>query len=219
MRRLAGSRLLAVLAAALIGCAGQAAGTTGRDDAAMGKLAGSVNTAGLLFRVGLDVGHRLMLSSDRPYTLVDPSRGGAVWKDGYTGETALIAEGGPEGEPVSVFRIQVGAFATAEAAEAERASLAKLFGVEAVARFVPDRGSWRVRVGACPCVCCLKFTLRSAQHQGHPVQDPCGQSAQLRSGTAVDPSLSRSSLTHPCTKAQRGASEDQPHGPSPGPPH
>jgi stage II sporulation protein D len=109
--------------------------------------AATANPPGTLYRVGLDVGHRLMLSSDRPYRLVDPSSGQAIWKDNFSGEIALLAQGGPEEAPPSVFRIQVGAFATAEAAEAERANLEKTWGAPAVVRFLEDRGSWRVRVG------------------------------------------------------------------------
>jgi stage II sporulation protein D len=46
-----------------------------------------------------------------------------------------------------VFRIQVGAFSSESAAELERDRLAKKLGVPSVVRYVPDRGSWRVRVG------------------------------------------------------------------------
>jgi hypothetical protein len=88
-----------------------------------------------------------MLASERPYRLVDPSKGEAVWKDVYSGELALLAQGGPEEAPPSIFRIQVGAYTTAEAAEQERATLEKTLGVPAVVRYVEDRGSWRVRVG------------------------------------------------------------------------
>src|SRR5262249_22462406 len=116
-------------------------------DDAIRKAAAAVNPAGPLYRVGLDVGHRVLLSSDRPFAIVDPATGKAAWRETYTGETALIADGGPEGEPVTVFRIQVAAFGDAAAAEAERADIEKRFGAPAVSRFVPDRGSWRVRIG------------------------------------------------------------------------
>jgi stage II sporulation protein D len=131
------------LGAALLGGVAQAAPV----DDAVRAAAAAANPEGRLYRVGLDVGHRLMLSSDRPYRLVDPSNGQAIWKDAYSGEIALLAQGGPEEAPPSVFRIQVGAFATAEAAEAERAKLEKTWGAPAVVRYVEDRGSWRVRVG------------------------------------------------------------------------
>ncbi len=116
-------------------------------DDAVRAAAATVNPPGLLYRVGLDNDHRLMLASDRPYRLVDPSSGKTVWKDVYSGEIALLAQGGPEEAPPSIFRIQVGAFASAEAAEQERASLEKTLRTPAVVRYLEDRGSWRVRVG------------------------------------------------------------------------
>jgi stage II sporulation protein D len=116
-------------------------------DDAVHRAAAAVNPPGTLFRVGLNVGHRLMLRSERSYRLLDPASGESVWKDAYSGEIALIAQGGPEEEPASVYRIQVGAYASAEAAEQERASLERSMGAVAVVRYLPDRGSWRVRLG------------------------------------------------------------------------
>jgi stage II sporulation protein D len=142
---LASARAVATLALGATLAVGVAKAAPGDD--AVAAAAAAANPSGTLYRVGLDVGHRLMLSSDRPYRLVDPSSGQAIWKDAYSGEIALLAQGGPEEAPPSVFRIQVGAFATADAAEAERASLEKTWGTPAVVRFVEDRGSWRVRVG------------------------------------------------------------------------
>src|SRR4029453_15612545 len=57
----------------------------------------------------------------------------------------------------------------ADAAEAERASLEKQLGVPVVVRYVPDRGSWRVRAGeaksrAAPAT--LLGTLRAAGRKG-----------------------------------------------------
>jgi stage II sporulation protein D len=116
-------------------------------DGAVRAAASDVNPPGLLYRVGLNVGHRLMLSSDRAYRILDPASGEPAWKSSYSGETALIAQGGPEEEPATIYRIQVGAYASAEAAEQERASLERSFGAPAVVRYLPDRGSWRVRLG------------------------------------------------------------------------
>ena len=116
-------------------------------DDAVRQAATAVNPPGVLYRVGLNVGHRLMLTSDKPYRLLDPASGAPLWKDAYSGEIALLAQGGPEEEPASVFRIQVGAFTSAEAAEQERTSLERSLNVPAVVRYLPDRGSWRVRVG------------------------------------------------------------------------
>jgi stage II sporulation protein D len=130
-------------------CAAAAFGIVRADatDDAVRKTAGSVNPPGTLYRVGLDVGHRLMLASDRAYRLIDPESGADVWSDSYSGSTALIAQGGPEEQPASVFRVQVAAFASAEAAEQERLALEREFHAPAVVRYLPDRGSWRVRIG------------------------------------------------------------------------
>lgn len=141
-------RAAATALAALVAAAGGGAHAAGPADDAVRAAAAGANPAGSLIRVGLDAAHRLILASDKPYRLLDPSKTELPWKEAYTGETALIAEGGPEGDPVTVYRIQVGAFTSAEAAERERAALERDLGAPAVVRFVPDRGSWRVRVGA-----------------------------------------------------------------------
>jgi len=116
-------------------------------DDAVRQAATAANAPGLLYRVGLDVNHRLMLASEHPFRILDPATGQPAWKDAYTGEIALLAQGGPEDEPASIYRIQVGAFTSADAAEKERAALAQSLGAPAVVRYIPDRGSWRVRVG------------------------------------------------------------------------
>jgi len=134
--------VLALLAAVLAGSA-----KAGAVDDAVRAAAVAANPPGTLYRVGLDVSHRLMLSSDRPFRIVDAASGQPVWKESYTGEIALLAQGGPEEDPPPVYRIQVAAFSSADAAEQERAKLEKSLGAPAVVRFIPDRGSWRVRVG------------------------------------------------------------------------
>ena len=110
-------------------------------------IAAAANPPGRLYRVGLTRAHTLAVSSDKPFTVVDPDEGRAIWKDAYRGSLTLIAEGGPEEEPASVFRVQVAAFSTEAAAQEERGRLEKEFGQPTVVRFVPDRGSWRVRIG------------------------------------------------------------------------
>jgi stage II sporulation protein D len=101
-----------------------------------------------LIRVGLEADHRLVISAGSAFRIVDPETGRDVWQPSYDGEVAFVAEGGPTGAVASVFRIQVSAFSSAGAAEAERARLAGRYGVEAVVRHDPDRGNWRVRLGA-----------------------------------------------------------------------
>jgi stage II sporulation protein D len=100
-----------------------------------------------LFRVGLDSAHRLLISSSATYKIIDPATGKTIWKPKHRGEIAVVAEGGPTEGVSSVFRIQVGAFGNLEAAEIERKRMQERFGQPAVVRHVPDRGSWRVRVG------------------------------------------------------------------------
>jgi len=144
-------------------------GTAAPADDAVRQAAAAANPAGTLYRVGLDVGHRLMLGSERPFRIVDPKTGQPAWKDSITGEIALLAQGGPEEEPASIFRIQVGAFGSADAAETERASLAQSLGAPAVVRYIPDRGSWRVRVGESKTrsgLAPLMATLRDAGRKG-----------------------------------------------------
>ena len=145
MRHAAPAGVVVTLAlAATLG--GGLARATAVDDAVR-QAATAANPAGTLYRVGLDVNHRLMLASERPFRIVDPANGQPAWKDVYSGEIALLAQGGPEEDPASIFRIQVGAFTSADAAEKERAALSQSLGAPAVVRYIPDRGSWRVRVG------------------------------------------------------------------------
>lgn len=100
-----------------------------------------------LFRIGLDAGHRILVSSDRPFQVLDPKTKEPIWRASFEGELAIVADGGPEKAEAPTYRIQVGSYGTAAAAEAERARLAGAYAVEAVVRPDPDRGSWRVRIG------------------------------------------------------------------------
>lgn len=162
----AGAALLAALAPGPVGAAAL--------DDAIRQAAGGVNQSGTLYRVGLDVGHRLMLASDRPYRLIDPATGQAAWKETCSGELALLAQGGPEEDPPTVYRIQVGAYASEAAAESERAKLEQSLGQPAVVRYIPDRGSWRVRVGESKTragLSSLMATLRDAGRKGLWIAD------------------------------------------------
>ncbi len=116
-------------------------------DARLRSLAAEAGQGTPLLRIGLDAGHVLRIESDRPYRILDPATGASPWKPTYAGETAVVAEGGAEGDVPRVFRVQVGSFGTAEAAEAERRRVEKEFGEAAVVHHDPDRDSWRVRVG------------------------------------------------------------------------
>jgi stage II sporulation protein D len=180
-------RPAAVVAVALAAFAGAVALAADAADEGIRSAAIAGNPPGSLVRVGLDLGHRLMLASNKPFRLVDPATQAALWKDGYNGEIAVIAEGGPDGDPPSLYRIQVAAFASAEAAEQERAKLEQSFGAPAVVRFVPDRGSWRVRIGAAKdraALAPLLAKLRDAGRKGiwiaeEPQEAPPGVTIRL----------------------------------------
>jgi stage II sporulation protein D len=113
----------------------------------LARLAVTAGQGEPLLRIGLAPGHRVELSCSAPYRIVDPSSGAAVWKPSFQGTVQVIAEGGPESAPATVYRVQVGAFGSREAAERERRRLEAAFGAPGVVRHDPDRGNWRVRLG------------------------------------------------------------------------
>ncbi len=141
-------RVLRVLAAVLLAAApavssqGSAAPGDGRATALLA--AGEIEP---VLRIGLDARHRVVLDSGAPYRIVDPESGAAPWREAYAGETIAIAEGGPDGDPPTVYRIQAAAFSSEDSAEAERRRLELVYGEPAVVRRNPDRGSFRVRLG------------------------------------------------------------------------
>ncbi|HEX6851160.1 MAG TPA: SpoIID/LytB domain-containing protein [Candidatus Polarisedimenticolaceae bacterium] len=129
--------------------AGAAVGGAAADAAtdAIRALATAASPPGKLIRIGLEPARRVTIRSAKPYRIVDPSTGTAVGNAPQSGEVVVVADGGPEEDAGSIYRVQVAAFETREAAEAEATRLRDRFGVPAVVRFVPDRGSWRVRLG------------------------------------------------------------------------
>ena len=137
----AGVRALLLFAAAL--AVGPAAGA----DDPLRVLAAAAGQGKPLLRIGLDSGHKILISSSRPYRILDPATGAAAFKPSFSGETAVVADGGPEREPARVYRVQAGSYSSAAGAEAERARLEKAMGVKGVVRRNPDRGTWRVRLG------------------------------------------------------------------------
>jgi stage II sporulation protein D len=100
-----------------------------------------------ILRIGLSAGHTIVVSSAKPFRIVNPASGRALWRPVYSGQVAVIAEGGPEGEPPPTFRVQVGSFTSVEAAEAEKNKILMRVGEPATVYHDPDRGTWRVRVG------------------------------------------------------------------------
>ena len=134
--------------AALVACALGAGSPSDDPDARLRALAGDAGEQRNLVRIGLEPRHAFELSATRPFRVVDVATGEDVWRPQHEGVLRVVAEGGPlEGAP-GLFRVQVGAFASPEAAEGERARLERELGVPAVVREDPDRGNWRVRVGA-----------------------------------------------------------------------
>lgn len=85
---------------------------------------------------------------------------------------------------MSVYRVQVAAVESAEAAEAERARFEATYGTPAVVRYIPDRGSWRVRVGASPDragLAMLLSKLRDAGLQGLWIaEEPASEASGVR---------------------------------------
>jgi stage II sporulation protein D len=140
MKRLA---LLAALVAALHSM--PAAGGVAEDRlAALARAAGQVEP---IMRIGLDDGTSVRLSAKGGLRILDPETGMDVWRPAHEGEIVAVPEGVAEEGVGTVHRIQVAAYSSQEAAEREMDALAARFGVPAVVRHDPDRGSWRVRVG------------------------------------------------------------------------
>jgi stage II sporulation protein D len=98
-------------------------------------------------RIGLKDDHRVGISSRGPFRVIDSSSGETVWRAVFEDELQVVAEGGPKGDVPKIYRVQVGAFAEREAAEAELQRLEQTTGTAGVVRHDPDRGNWRVRLG------------------------------------------------------------------------
>jgi stage II sporulation protein D len=137
-----------------VGCAVAAALVLGTsvvsraDEGELRRLAAAAGQREPLIRIGLAPSHRVELTASKPFRIIDPRSGKEVWKPSFGGTLQAIAEGGPEETPDTVYRIQVGAFGNREAAERELRRLEEAFGSAGVVRHDPDRGNWRVRLGA-----------------------------------------------------------------------
>ena len=116
-------------------------------DERLRALASSLGQKEAILRIGLVPAHEVTVRSSRAYRVVNPLTGEALWKEAFDGELRVVAHGGPADGVDPVYRIQVGAFKTAEAADAERLRLERLVGSTGVVRADPDRGNWRVRIG------------------------------------------------------------------------
>lgn len=120
-----------------------------------------------LYRIGLDSGARLAVSSVAPFRVVDPDTREAVWKAEFRGELTVVVDGGPQGSVARVYRIQLGAFSSEEAALAAGRRVEASFGVQTVVRRIPDRGSWRLRIGEAADRDALLPLLGRMRAQGH----------------------------------------------------
>jgi stage II sporulation protein D len=116
-------------------------------DARLRALAEASGQQPPILRIGLDHGHRVSVSADRGFRVVDPHTGAAVWRDEFEGEIQVVAEGGPREAVATVYRVQVGAFGDRTAAENELERLSRLTGAPGVVHHDDDRGNWRVRLG------------------------------------------------------------------------
>lgn len=162
-------------------------------DPELAALAAAAGQGEPILRIGLTAGHRVELSSSRPFRIVDPSSGAPVWKPSFRGSVQVIAEGGPEAEPDTVYRIQVGAFGSREAAERELRKLEAAFGAPGVVRHDPDRGNWRVRLGRAEDRLSLNGLLERLRAAGLPDLWISEEAADELSGVTlrlVDPSYS-----------------------------
>jgi len=139
------SSLLVVLAATVAWAQGPTA-----SDAASRRFESLASQAGQrapLMRIGLEGAHRIEIRAGRPYRILDPLTGETVWKPRFDGTIQAVAEGGPTGEVARVYRVQVAAFSTREAAREELDRVLGLVGGEGIVHHDPDRGNWRVRLG------------------------------------------------------------------------
>jgi stage II sporulation protein D len=137
--------LIRPVALALLLCAGTA---TADVDAALDRLARGVGQGNPLMRIGLEDGDRLEIGATRGFRIVDPATGKDAWKPRYADDVSVVADGVPEGGVERVYRIQVGAFGTEQAAQRELDRLKAETSAPGIVHHDPDRGNWRVRLGA-----------------------------------------------------------------------
>lgn len=117
-------------------------------DDALKRLAQDAGQAGSLVRIGLDDGERLEIDAAKGFRILDPATGRDVWRARYDGPVAVVTDGAPRGGVARVYRIQVGAFGTEQAAAHELQRLRTETSAPGVVHHDPDRGNWRVRLGA-----------------------------------------------------------------------
>jgi stage II sporulation protein D len=113
----------------------------------LARLAHQAGEPDPLYRVGFEPAAAYEITSTAPFRTLDPASGEDVWRPRHKGPLRVVVDGAPPGGVPSVFRVQVSALSTAEAAERERERLARELSTEAVVHRDPDRGTYRVRLG------------------------------------------------------------------------
>ena len=138
---------LSVATAGLLLAAAVGTEVRGDAEARLRALSAKLGQGKPLMRIGLEAAHRIEIASAKAFRVVDLETGSAAWKPSFEGVLNVVAEGGPRGEVQRIFRVQVGAFSSRDAAERERQRLASATGAPGVVHHDPDRGTWRVRIG------------------------------------------------------------------------
>lgn len=99
-------------------------------------------------RIGLSTGRRkLQLSSSAGYFIVNPETGRSLWARRHEGPVMVVLQL-RGGDPSSRFRVQVASLSDEGRAEALRERIEREIGEVAVVTHDPDRGVYRIRVGA-----------------------------------------------------------------------
>lgn len=118
-------------------------------------------------RVGLTTNReRITLSSPGGFRVSDPTTGAPVWKDAFK-ETLTVGIRGSRPTEGRIYRVQVGSFDNKQAAEDLAASLRKDLGEVVVVAWVPDRRTWRIRVGEGSSRDSLSGVLERLRHSGY----------------------------------------------------
>ena len=116
-------------------------------DTALERMARDAAQGGELLRIGLEDGERLEISATAGFRIVDLATSADAWHKAYDRPVQVVAEGAPPDGVRRVYRIQVGAFSSPEAARRELERLQRETHAPGVVHHDSDRGNWRVRLG------------------------------------------------------------------------
>jgi stage II sporulation protein D len=105
-------------------------------------------SASRMVRIGLTSDPvRVRITADGGVVVRDPQKRVPIWRKAFEPGLTFVAEVQGKG-PVVIYRVQVGSYATKEAAEEKRAAIETLLTSEkVVTAWNPDRHAWRVRAG------------------------------------------------------------------------